>query len=74
MTSNLDVFAEYNGLTEELVETVGKEKVEKQKEDLGMSITEFLAQAPRKLKRQLRPEKKFGNNIMARFAKARLKS
>lgn len=52
-------------LVEELGKEWGEELIEEKKSDFN--LLDFLAQAPRKLKRQLQPEKKYGNQLLARL-------
>lgn len=69
---NIDVYAETNKLTEKLVEEIGKDQAEEIKPEPEMTLKQLKEMLPRKLKRQVEPEKKFGNTLMAKLAKKRL--
>lgn len=69
---NIDVFEATEGLVEKVSDIV--EEKDKAKQDPEMLLSELLASAPRKLKRQLRPDNKFASDLMKRLQEKREQS
>lgn len=74
MSSNMDIFLKQNeeqGEIPKVSEDAILEAKENYEQRIG-TLMEFFNAAPRKVKRKLRPQAKFGNQLLNKFAKKRL--
>jgi hypothetical protein len=73
---NIDVFAETQGLTEELVKQVAEDKIAEAEEERSpeMLLKELFESAPRKVKRKIAPDRKFAHKFFEKMRHKRKES